>query len=703
MRIGPYEVQGELGRGGMGVVFEARSPDGAAVAIKVLLDAADGDSIASFEREKRLLQAFGVADGFVPIQDAGIHDRRSYFVMPLLLGGTLRAKLKRGTLSTGAAVSLAIQLARTLGRAHDRGIVHRDLKPENVLFDAAGAPLVADLGLSKHFRRDLRGASQSLSFSASNTIVGTPGYIAPEQLADSKKITPAADVFALSVMLYECLAGSRPFAGRNLVEFEQALRSRARPLRESAPAAPAWLAAVVARGLAVDPVLRFQDGHAFARALVGGETRRARAPIGIAAAVVGVLVIVAGGLVIAGSPGKPGAKPPSVAPLASGTPPVDKVAHPVPPPGPAAPATPPGMTARALVARGEAELKSRQPEEAASDFARAIELDPGLASAWCGRALARAMRDDTRGAEADASRAIELGPTDAVSWNKRSIARSMAHDLEGAIADDTRAIELDSTFGFAYAGRALLRLERGDLDGAIGDATQAIELDPELPTGWSTRAAARVRRYEYDGAQADATRGLALLPGNVDMLLVRGKAWIGLGRYDDAIADLTPVTERVPTNASAWHGLADARGNKNDWAGAIPAYSRVIELEPGNRDAWNGRGWYRAKSGDLDGGIADCTRALELDPRDGASFHSRGWARAKKGDDAGAVADFDRALELDPKLPDPWLDRGHARARAGDAKGAIADYERFLELAPGRPEATEVTRLLEKLRSSGGR
>jgi hypothetical protein len=159
----------------------------ATLAIKVLIGATDPEAIVHFERETRLLASLGQADGFVPILDAGNEAGKPYLVMPLLTGGTLRARLTKGPLAATEAIALVRALAQALGRAHERGIVHRDLKPENVLFTGEGEPLVADLGLAKHFRRDVPGAERSQSLSASGLIAGTPGYMAPEQIDDARR------------------------------------------------------------------------------------------------------------------------------------------------------------------------------------------------------------------------------------------------------------------------------------------------------------------------------------------------------------------------------------------------------------------------------------------------------------------------------------------------------------------------------------
>src|SRR5437870_12671373 len=110
--------------------------------------------------------------------------------MPLMEGGSLRDRLRRGPLAPEEAVALGVALARAVGRAHAAGILHRDLKPENVLFTADGSPLVADLGLAKHFRRDVPGASQSASLTKPGEIAGSLGYMPREQLDGSKELGP---------------------------------------------------------------------------------------------------------------------------------------------------------------------------------------------------------------------------------------------------------------------------------------------------------------------------------------------------------------------------------------------------------------------------------------------------------------------------------------------------------------------------------
>ncbi len=313
MKIGPYEVLSELGRGGMGVVQRVRAPGGEELALKLLLQV-DAETLGRFERERRLIGTFTAHDGFVPLVDAGTSPAGPYLVMPLLTGGTLRDRLRKGRLAIDEALALGRALAAALGRAHERGIVHRDLKPENILFDGDGRgsrtprPLIADLGLAKHFDRSASGASVSLS--RTGILAGTPGYLAPEQMDDSKHVGPQADVFALGAIVYECLAGEPPFQGAGpSAKLANTARGKVRPLREVRPEIPASIALVVHRALAARPEERFSSGlellHALERPLPA-----AKGPLPLVLAA----VVVSGGIVALLAVGARGAPvPPPVA------------------------------------------------------------------------------------------------------------------------------------------------------------------------------------------------------------------------------------------------------------------------------------------------------------------------------------------------------------------------------------------------------
>ncbi len=206
-----YEVGRELGRGGMGVVYLARQRGlNRDVAVKVLR----GPSVSRAARARFWAEAEVMAEvrhpNVVQVIELGEHAGRPFMAMEYVPGGSLKDRLRaEARLPPAAAARLLAQVARGVAAAHDLGIVHRDLKPGNVLMDG-DVPKVADFGVAKRRAHDL---------TQTNDMMGTPAYMAPELAASrAKYVGPAADVWSLGVILYECLAGRRPFAGASVFE-----------------------------------------------------------------------------------------------------------------------------------------------------------------------------------------------------------------------------------------------------------------------------------------------------------------------------------------------------------------------------------------------------------------------------------------------------------------------------------------------------
>ncbi len=211
--FGDYDLIAELGRGGMGVVYKAWERGlGRPVALKMVLrgEHATPADLARFQVEARAAAHLD-HPGIVPLYGAGEHEGQAYLAMRYVEGETLAALLARGPLRPREAAGLLAGVARAVHFAHERGILHRDLKPSNVLLDRAGQPHITDFGLAKR----VAGAEAVPVLSggtSSGAIVGTPAYMAPEQISGSRgTLSPASDVYALGVVLYEMLTGRPPF------------------------------------------------------------------------------------------------------------------------------------------------------------------------------------------------------------------------------------------------------------------------------------------------------------------------------------------------------------------------------------------------------------------------------------------------------------------------------------------------------------
>jgi serine/threonine protein kinase len=205
-----YEILGVLGKGAMGVVYEARHLKlDRRVALKMILagDQADAEDLQRFVHEAQTVARLHHLN-IVQIYEIGEHDGLPYFSLELVDGGTLAKKLAGAPLPPREAAQLMETLARAMHSAHQRGIVHRDLKPANVLLTTDGVPKITDFGLAKRLEGE---AGQSLP----GAIIGTPSYMAPEQAAGGK-VDALADVYGLGAILYELLTGHPPFRGPTL-------------------------------------------------------------------------------------------------------------------------------------------------------------------------------------------------------------------------------------------------------------------------------------------------------------------------------------------------------------------------------------------------------------------------------------------------------------------------------------------------------
>jgi len=263
VRLGPYEVVSPLGAGGMGEVYKARDPRlGRDVAIKVLPGslASDPSRLHRFEQEARAVAALSHAN-ILAIFDIGTGDV-PFLVTELLEGETLRAVIERGPVPMRRATDIALQLVAGLATAHGRGIVHRDLKPENVFLTRDGTVKILDFGLAK-CETGLGGAAaadHTMAATSAGVILGTVGYMAPEQIR-GEPADPRSDIFAVGTVLYEMVSGQRAFHGDSPADTMSAVLREQPPDLMLRTGTPPAVARIVRRCLEKDPAERFQSAR----------------------------------------------------------------------------------------------------------------------------------------------------------------------------------------------------------------------------------------------------------------------------------------------------------------------------------------------------------------------------------------------------------------------------------------------------------
>jgi eukaryotic-like serine/threonine-protein kinase len=270
---GKYRLTRELGRGGMGVVYEAiRLQSGQKVAIKIALANESTetciDYLCRFLQEMRVARMLRGAHHARLLDDGLTNDHQVYMVMELLKGLNLRDELaRRGTLPIIEAVRYVREACAGMREAHRKGIIHRDLKPSNLFLSVEGDKRVIkviDFGIAKILTK----AKIDVSCTATNARLGTCKYMSPEQAESPRSVDARTDIWSLGVVLYELLSGKAPFVGEGAVGTSYAIATQAPPpLRNSRPDVPAGLAAVIERALCKDVAGRYQTIHDFSKAL----------------------------------------------------------------------------------------------------------------------------------------------------------------------------------------------------------------------------------------------------------------------------------------------------------------------------------------------------------------------------------------------------------------------------------------------------
>ncbi len=712
MRIGPYEILGELGRGGMGVVYRAGDPAlGRIVALKVLPAGSHPEYRERFLREGRVAARLR-HPGIVTVHAAGVAEApggpggegSAYLVMDLIDGESLADVLDRETLPPDRAARVVEAVARALAHAHSQGVIHRDVKPGNILLDRVGTPHLADFGLA----REVEGGA---ALSQSGAAVGTPHYMAPEQLeARPGGVDARADIWACGIVLYECLAGERPFGGSTPVAvLTQVATREAPPIRRRVPSVPRDLETIILRCLERDPARRYPTAEALADDLgrfVRLEpilARPASALHRIRRHVARRKAVFAVGAV-------------SAVLLASG----------------AAVLLPRLGTAEreAEEARAAATLRLREASEGALEAALALRRAGDLG----------AMRKYADRVERTCREAIASMPDSAEPhYRLGRMLRALMRDEE-ALAEQERALAKEAAYGPSLYERVVLvaRLMRRRADALHEDALRvegarlAEEGGGRVKPGAASEAPSRHAlaagdprsrelsgKLEADLRELEARRG-AVAPGS--LACARGLRASLAGDPAEARRHLEAAAREAPDLEEAYEALASLEEEEGRHDEAIGWLTRGARRDQGYLPHVEGRGrirerWgrERAARGEDPGpqfaaAVEDFGEALSRDPRRVESLVGRGavrtaWAFQKewRGQDpeplyAEAVDDLGAAIAAEPARDDAWAARGAARvtwaaytgSRGRDPsalfEAAIADYGEALARRDARDE-----------------
>ncbi len=622
--VGSYVILAPLGTGGMGEVYRARDPRLARdVAIKVLPPhlARDADAMARFEREARAVAALSHPN-ILAIYDVGTYEGGGYAVTELLEGETLRSRLDRSALPWTKAVEVGAAIAEGVAAAHAKRIVHRDLKPENVFLTSDGRVKILDFGLARVRPASSTQASQAATETLPGSILGTIGYMSPEQVRGDDTEAPS-DIFALGCVLYETVTGRKPFARETGVQTLNAiLESDPPPLAASGKEAPPELDRLISRCLEKNPALRMQSARDLSFALgdllkhtrpVGaGPRRRLLAYVTLAALSVVVLAAIAASLMrerFLGTPAPARIESLAVLPLEnlSGDPAQDYFAD--------------GITealitnlgkigALRVIARASV-MKYKGTHVPSREVARELRVQALVAGSVLrsgDRVRITAHLIDPASEHQIWSESYERDLRDVLALQREvteAIAGKVRAELtpyEQAQLGKLRPINPEAYEFFLQAQYLSARTTDADSRTAIALLERVVALDPGFAPGHAVLAAAYGNRATYVApgeagalepkAYAAVERALSLDPDLADAYLARGDLlWNHSYRFahERAVQEYRRALGLNPNLDHAHRGLARVFVHVGFFEEALGHAAKALEINPGNGQALTAR------------------------------------------------------------------------------------------------------------------
>ncbi|MDQ5858023.1 MAG: protein kinase [Acidobacteriota bacterium] len=691
-RLGPYEILAPIGAGGMGEVYRARDKKlDRDVAIKVLPEsvAADPDTLARFEREAKAVAALSHPN-ILSIFDFGTHEGISYAVSELLEGETLREKLVAGPIREKQAVDYALQTAKGLSAAHDRGVVHRDLKPENLFVTRDGRLKILDFGLAKKVGAVVPGEETNAptvsKHTEPGTVMGTVGYMSPEQVR-GLPVDHRSDIFSFGAILYELLSGKRAFS-RHTVSDTMAAVMRDEPpeLSESGRNISPALDHIVRHCLEKDRDSRFHSAHDIAFALSEQSSPTATSGAQFAApptgrrkvliAAVAIVVLAVAVVFLLRRPHRTvseigGVKRVAVLPFENlGSPEDDYFADGIADAVRGKLTSLPGVEVIARASSTPYKKTTKTPEQIARELQARYLLTATVRwqkSGGTSRVQVSPELVEVRESVATASRwqqPFVAALTD-VFQVQSDIASRVAQALGVTLgAGEEKQLSEKPTQNLA-AYDAFLKGERAAIGSnplsqrkALGFYEQAVALDPGFAQAWAQVSKANSGLYILSGATPElaerarqaAEKAVALAPDRPDGYLARGTYQrVVVGDSNRALEEYAKGQRITPANADLLGGIASAELSLGRWQAAVEHLRQAERLDPRSVNSPQTLGWALVQLRRYIEAREACDRALALAPANLWSLQFKAITFLGEGDLAGARAVLKTALkELEP-------------------------------------------------------
>ncbi|MFN7922066.1 MAG: tetratricopeptide repeat protein [Bryobacteraceae bacterium] len=706
---GRFRIKRLAGEGGMGEVYEAEDLElGGSVALKTLRPSLLEDPLflGRFRREVQLARQV-THHNICRIFDVGHDHGRVYLTMEFLEGETLAQHLRRvGKLGVDAALPIARQMIDGLAALHGRGIVHRDFKPGNVILtqDSGGLrAVIGDFGLARAFSGD--GTRTALS--TQGHVMGTPDYMSPEQLRGDVA-TPASDLYALGLVLYEMVAGRKAYPGGQALENAvQRVLEPPTPPRQWAPElSPSWEAAIL-RCLERAPEDRPPSAAEVVGQLTGTtpipKTRAAKQRLWrwVAAAAIFFLLAVAAFVWRPRLTVQPGTDRQHVVVLpfrVLGDEPELRVF---------ADGLMETITSRMSQYEGPnsqllvvpASEVRQQGAKNASDsktkFGASTAVEGSLQAQGNRIRLLLTLVDIKQMRQAGTV-LVEEQRSNAVSLQDAAViklANALNLNVQPRLAREMQQVNPIAPGAHEFYLQARGYLQRTDqlssIDSAISLAKRALEADSGYALAHSALGLAYWHKYELtrdpkfvEQAISSGRKGVELNSGLPETHVSIGRIHLGTGRNQEALTDFEKALSIDDRNTEAYQGLATAYANLKQYEKAEATYRKAIALRPGDWNGYRQLGLYYYQRGDYDHAIEQYERVVSLAPDNAMGYVNLGVLHFLKGSFEKARANWQRALELDPDRVSTLQNLAKLEDETGKTGRAIELWQHALKVNP---------------------
>ncbi|BBM85923.1 serine/threonine-protein kinase [Candidatus Uabimicrobium amorphum] len=702
-KFGRYVLEKELGRGGMGVVYQAYDTYlKRFVALKLILQ---GD-VKRFLKESEMMAQLK-HENIIQFYEFS-NEPQPFFTMEYVEGTTLSQGIKERKIEPGLLVEIMIQVCKGLVAAHKKNIIHRDLKPSNILVTSSGRAKIMDFGLAKRLEQDAQQLSKT------GQIVGTVLYMPIEQIEGH--VNEKSDIYSLGATMYEALTYRTVFQGATDINIIFQIQNKMPiPLRELNPDISPYLEAICLKCLSRNPNRRYQSAQQLLQELENFKNHRPiiarrythihalrnlmfthRKLFAVMGLIIAMLVIFSGYMISKeralqqtnnelkllnsamiefvkniqkSSHSDMLVNPEIIKPLAVV---FSQSIH--------LKTAEEYIFLRGVILGQSVDKKNMR--QAIIDYTQTIRQYPKMGANYNNRGAVYVGLEKHDSALKDFDKAIALTPHEAEYYYNRGFVYHELHNYEKALQDYKQAIELNPQYSKAYYSRGNLYKFRREYEKAVLEYNKVVALTPNDRKAYYQRGNTYRSLRQYTKAKLDYDKTIRLDTKNPEGYVGRGEVYIQLGKYDKALRDIDTAISLDAKYYDAYIVKAFLYKRLRKYEQAEMNYNKAIAMNPDSGKAYINRGNMYSDWKKYTKAQQDYDKAKMLSPDDPVIYYNHGnlYKRWKKY--AEAKKNYDKAIALDATYSEAYANRANIYYAWKDYKKALVDYEKAIILSP---------------------